>query len=118
MQNRVPKIDNTLRRAGLGAARHDGRGAARASSTPIAARCRAAARCSTSIARRSGGGPGDRSVLLALKIDVDTFRGTREGVPRLVRAAAARTAPARRSCSASVPTTPAARCGACSGPAS
>ena len=52
---------------------------------------------------------------LALKIDVDTLRGTREGVPALVDALQARARRMPPSCSASGPTTPAARCGACSG---
>ena len=54
---------------------------------------------------------------LALKVDVDTWRGTRDGVPRLVELLGA-TAPAPPSCSASAPTTPAGRCAACSGRAS
>ena len=48
---------------------------------------------------------------LALKVDVDTFRGTREGVPRLVELLRKHGAGATFLFSM-VPITPAVRCGA------
>ena len=66
---------------------------------------------------RRGLAPAD-PMRLGLKIDVDTLRGTREGVPRLARAAATARRRARRSCSRSAPTTPDARSGASSARAS
>ena len=98
---------NTMRDLRLEAARRHARGAARASSTPIAARSPTRAGWSTRCADEARA-EGRRRHL----------RGTREGVPRLGRAARARTAPARPSSSASAPTTPGGRCDGCSGPAS
>ena len=107
VQNRVPKIANTCADLDWQPRVGDGRRAASASSTRIAAR---------SPRRGASSISAGRPMLLALKIDVDTLRGTREGVPQPRRAAAASTASARRSCSRSAPTTPAARSSACSGP--
>ena len=74
----MPKIDNTRARPRLAAARRDGRSAeAHLRRLSRAGRRSAAAgglRCTAQA----------RAMLLALKIDVDTLRGTREGVPNLV----------------------------------
>ena len=113
-----PRSTTRARELRLGAARRHARGAAAdLRSLPRAAAARLAP---------AGLGPTGRSsyrcasrrhtVLIALKIDVDTLRGTREGVPALVRAAAA---PRRRR---HVPVQPGARShrvgrsGGCSGP--
>ncbi len=114
VENRVPKIDNT--RADLDWAPRvtmqealrqifeayrgeiaQGRSAARAGAAAAGA-------------RRAG-----RRMQLALKIDVDTLRGTREGVPALIDLLRRRTAPTPPSCSAWGPTTRAGPCAACSG---
>ena len=110
VQNRVPKIDHDHGRAATGGRTVDmDDGAARASSSPIAATWpRRGALTEAADLTPS------RWHCIALKVDVDTLRGTREGVPRLLRLLAHRR-PARPSCSASGPTTPAGRCGACSG---
>ncbi len=88
VQNRVPKINNTMRRPRLEAARHDGRRAAqdlRRVSRPGRRRPQAGRAIVTALARW---------LASSLKIDVDTLRGTREGVPSLV--APARQARRRR----------------------
>jgi hypothetical protein len=56
--------------------------------------------------------------LLALKIDVDTLRGTREGVPAGCAQMLREHGAAPPSCSAWARTTPAARSDACSAAAS
>jgi hypothetical protein len=93
VQNRVPGIANTRREL----------------------RWSRASACASAAAHLRGLSRPDRrrpppsrinaAMKLALKVDVDTFRGTREGVPRLARLLERRGA-GRASSSASVPTTP------------
>ena len=116
VQNRVPKIDNTLRRPRLGAdGRHGRRAAADLRRVPRPGRRGARA---GGVSAVEADVERDEPQRLALKVDVDTLRGTREGVPRLLellrRHGVARDVPVQRS----APTTPAARSGACSARAS
>ena len=108
VQNRVPKIDQHLRRPRLAAAGRDGRGAARASSTPTAGRW--PRRGASSSSRRRG--PDAARAQDRRRHAARHARGRAE--PR--HAAARSTAPTRRSSSRSAPITRAARSSACSGP--
>ena len=98
---------------------HDAGTRLEAASPPWTTRCarssKRIAAMSAKPARWSSNRKGRRLARIVLKIDVDTLRGTREGVPNLARMLDQLRRARPPFSSASAPTIPAGRCGACSG---
>ena len=123
VQNRVPKIANTVRRPASGSRRSTMDDALKhifdAYRSQVAeATAAGEGRSASTAVRRLHRSLACRSHrVLALKIDVDTCAARAKACPGLSKLLR-RTGPARRSCSASGPITPAARSSARFGPAS